>query len=400
MSGWPRVEIRKLAKLGTGHTPSRSVEKYWVDCTIPWLTLADVGPLRSGTVQIVSETKERISELGLANSAAVLHPAGTVALSRTASVGYSCILGVDMATSQDYVTWTCGPKLLNRYLLWVLRGERESIIGRMIGSTHKTIYMPDIEQLDVPLPPLATQQLIADYLDVETARIDALIAKKQRLVELLEERFMSRVDDECSGERVALRRVVARFVDYRGATPDKTEEGVPLLTATHIKNGVIEHSLDPVFVSEGTYESWMRRGFPARGDVVLTMEAPLGEVAQISEERVALAQRLMLLQVESNRCTGDYLAFALRSTEMQHRLKAHATGSTALGIKADRLKGLPVPIPSATRQDGIVTTLRREEREKTQVVRLLLHQIDLLVEHRQALITAAVTGEITVPGAA
>ncbi|MGH9137910.1 MAG: S-4TM family putative pore-forming effector [Acidimicrobiales bacterium] len=95
--------------------------------------------------------RRKISPLGLAHSAAVRHPAGTVAFSRTASVGFSCILGVDMATSQDFVTWTCDPRLDQRYLLWVLRGERDDILRRTQGSTHKTIYMPDIEQLTIPL---------------------------------------------------------------------------------------------------------------------------------------------------------------------------------------------------------------------------------------------------------
>jgi type I restriction enzyme S subunit len=130
------------------------------------------------------------------------------------------------------------------------------------------------------------------------------------------------------------------------------------------------------------------------------MEAPLGEVAQISEARVALAQRLVLLKTDANRCTPDYLAFALRSTRMQHRLRAYATGSTALGIKADRLKGLLVPVPSLTRQAEAVAALRCEEGAKMQVARLLSHQLNLLAEHRQAIITAAITGEFQVPGAA
>lgn len=185
-----RVQIRKVARLGTGHTPSRSVDAYWdpAECTIPWLTLADVWQLRDGSVSVVHETKEKISPLGVANSAAVRHPAGTVAFSRTASVGFSCILGTDMATSQDFVTWTCGPRLDPRYLLWVLRAERDDILRRTQGSTHKTIYMPDIEQLTIPLPPLDEQRRIIEYLDAETARVDEAIARNEGLVRLLRER--------------------------------------------------------------------------------------------------------------------------------------------------------------------------------------------------------------------
>jgi type I restriction enzyme S subunit len=202
-----RVQIRKVAQLGTGHTPSRSVEAYWEasECTIPWLTLADVWQLRDGSVSVIHDTKEKVSPLGLANSAAVRHPAGTVALSRTASVGFSCILGIDMATSQDFVTWTCGPKLDPRYLLWALRGERNDILGRTQGSTHKTIYMPDIEQLTIPLPSLDEQRRIVDYLDRVTARIDKVVMMRGELASLLEERVAAVIARAVSGENIGIR---------------------------------------------------------------------------------------------------------------------------------------------------------------------------------------------------
>ena len=123
-SRWSTIPINYVARLGTGHTPSRHHPEYWEDCTIPWMTLADVWQLRDGTTDIVVDTAEKISTLGIANSAAEKHPAGTVILSRTASVGFSAILGANMATSQDFATWTCGPRLDPRYLLYALRAIR------------------------------------------------------------------------------------------------------------------------------------------------------------------------------------------------------------------------------------------------------------------------------------
>src|SRR5262245_38356599 len=114
-SRWPTVPIRYVARLGTGHTPSRQHPEYWESCTIPWVTLADVGQLRDGTLNVISKTAEMISSLGMANSSAVRHPAGTVILSRTASVGFSAILGSAMATSQDFATWTCERQLDSKY---------------------------------------------------------------------------------------------------------------------------------------------------------------------------------------------------------------------------------------------------------------------------------------------
>ena len=129
---------------------------------MPWFTLADVNQIRDGRRNVVTETAERITQVGLANSAAVLHPAGTVLLSRTASVGFAAIMGVDMSVSQDFMTWTCGPNLEPRYLLWTLRALQPELRGLMYGSTHKTIYMPDLLAIRIPLPPLERQRSIID----------------------------------------------------------------------------------------------------------------------------------------------------------------------------------------------------------------------------------------------
>lgn len=194
-SRWPTVPIRLVARLGSGHTPSRSVPEYWENCTVPWITLADVWQLRSGSVSVITDTKEKVSTQGLANSAAVKHPAGTVILSRTASVGFSAIMGADMATSQDYVAWTCGPKLDPRFLLHALRGMSSDLKRVATGSTHKTIYMPDIEQLRIPLPPLEEQQSIADFLDAETARINRIISIRRQQFNLLADHQLSRLSE-------------------------------------------------------------------------------------------------------------------------------------------------------------------------------------------------------------
>lgn len=156
---WSYPRVCQVARMGTGHTPSRSIPEYWLDCDIPWLTTADVHKFRRDQVDKIDDTAFHISDLGLQNSAAVLHAAKTVALSRTASAGYSVIMGKPMATSQDFATWTCGPLLDSDYLLWCLRAMRSDLLGRLaLGSTHKTIYFPDLMAIRVPLPTIQEQR--------------------------------------------------------------------------------------------------------------------------------------------------------------------------------------------------------------------------------------------------
>jgi type I restriction enzyme S subunit len=199
--GWGAPRVNQVARMGTGHTPSRSVPEYWVDCDIPWLTTSDVHKFRRDEIDVLDATEIQISGLGLANSAAVLHPRGTVALSRTASAGFSIVMGRDMATSQDFATWTCGSLLDSQFLLWCLRAMRRDLLRRLaMGSTHKTIYFPDLMSIRVPLPPLAAQR---DAVAAITGFVaDARRAKTEigRSIDLLREFKRSLISAAVSGE--------------------------------------------------------------------------------------------------------------------------------------------------------------------------------------------------------
>ncbi len=184
---WKVMRLKYAARLESGHTPSRKEPEYWVNCTIPWVSLADVGGMRGGTMDVIEDTAEMISEVGLAHSSARLLPAGTVILSRTASIGFSTILGRPMATTQDFANWVCGSSLRPRYLLQCLRSMSQEFKRLNMGSTHQTIYMPDIKQFVVPLPPLTEQEAIERHIGQETAKIDALIGKVREAIEKLKE---------------------------------------------------------------------------------------------------------------------------------------------------------------------------------------------------------------------
>jgi type I restriction enzyme S subunit len=207
-SHWAEVRLTLLAHLGSGHTPSREHPEWWTDCTIPWITTGEVWQIRDDRVEYLIETREMISELGIANSSAELHPAGTVVLSRTASAGFSAIMATDMATSQDYVTWTCGPLLRPRFLLLCLRSMRPDLLGRLaMGSTHQTIYVPDIQSIRIPLPPLEEQDQLVEWTWQRLHRIDAALDAIRRQVELLAERrqalITAAVTDQPNIPRVA-----------------------------------------------------------------------------------------------------------------------------------------------------------------------------------------------------
>lgn len=200
-SAWQEVRLGLVSKMGSGHTPSRSHPEWWVDCTIPWITTGEVRQVRNDRIEDLHETREKISQIGLANSAAELHPKGTVFLCRTASAGYSGVMGLDMATSQDIVTWTCGPRLDPYYLLWCLRAMRPDLLGRLaMGSTHKTIYVPDLQMLRIPLPPVDEQHEIVGEIRENNARIDALTDRVHQQSDLFRERRQALITAAVTGQ--------------------------------------------------------------------------------------------------------------------------------------------------------------------------------------------------------
>ncbi|MCD1268585.1 restriction endonuclease subunit S [Microbacterium sp. MEC084] len=197
---WHALNIRRVAAMKTGHTPSRSNPEYWENTIIPWFTLADVWQLRDESQTYLGDTANTISELGLANSAAELLPAGTVVLSRTASVGFTGVMPQPMATSQDFWNWVCGPRLLPEYLMYVFRAMRPHLLSLMIGSTHKTIYQPIAAAIRIPLPPVDEQKTIVAEIERQTAKIDALIAKAQQFIALAKERRAALITAAVTGQ--------------------------------------------------------------------------------------------------------------------------------------------------------------------------------------------------------
>ena len=276
-----------------------------------------------------------------------------------------------------------------------------------------------IQNLRHPIPELTEQHAIVAFLERETGKIDALVAKKERLIELLQEKrtaLITRVVTKglnpnvpMNNSRVKwlgeipahwrifhLRRVIWKFVDYRGKTPEKTPSGVPLVTARNIKNQRIDFSLSEEFIPEDLCTQWMVRGLPERGDVLVTTEAPLGESAQIDDTNIALAQRIILLKADKAKITNDYLKYHFAGDSGRSELWSNATGSTALGIKASHLKATLVPVPPVSEQENITTYVDGETVKLDAMILKVRHAVERLKEYRSALISAAVTGKIDV----
>lgn len=175
-SSWELVYILDVAKLESGHTPSRHIPEYWGG-NLGWLSLHDT---KAMDVFEIEKTALKVTQLGIDNSSARILPKHTVALSRTATVGKCVLLGNDMATSQDFANFVCSEKLDPFFLMLMFRHMQDTWKNLSGGSTHETIYMPIFKKLQIVLPPIAEQRKVVGHILSIDGQINTIKQKLQQ----------------------------------------------------------------------------------------------------------------------------------------------------------------------------------------------------------------------------
>ena len=233
------------------------------------------------------------------------------------------------------------PRFLAAYLNYY---KDRLIVPLMTGAANMSISIKSLETVPVELPPIAEQYKIMERLD-ELTEVRMLSHEADRLSnEFIPALFHSMFQaNEHTYPRATLAEAIERFIDYRGRTPEKSSSGVSLVTAKVVKGGRV---LPPTeFIPEETYDAWMTRGLPERGDVLFTTEAPLGEVALVEETRIALAQRVLLLRPKRTILDSLYLLTALKMPLVWRQIEDRATGTTVRGIRQSELRKVEIPLP-------------------------------------------------------
>ncbi|MDF8263738.1 restriction endonuclease subunit S [Luteipulveratus flavus] len=229
--GFRWTALSAVARLESGHTPSRKHAHYW-DGDIPWVGVRDA---TGNHGLVIDDTAQHVTQAGIDNSSARVLPEGTVCLSRTASVGYVVTLGRPMATSQDFVNWVCGPDLDPRYLHYVLMLEQESIRRFARGTTHQTMYYPEAKALHALLPSRPQQTAIADVLRA----LDDKIAANRTVIDRADDlaRVMYASASAASGVQVPLSSL-AQFVNGKAFTKDATGTGRVVIRIAELNSGL------------------------------------------------------------------------------------------------------------------------------------------------------------------
>ena len=290
-------------------------------------------------------------------------------------------------------------------------GGNKSTISHLTGEALRAHRFP--------FPPLPTQRAIADFLDRKTAAIDALIEKKQKLLDLLAEKRAALINQAVTkgldpdvpmkdsgvpwiGEipahwEVVPLRLYAKVVDCKHRTPEYIDEGFPIVSTTEVKPGRLD--LAPVTRKVGVvdFRDMTENRTPTTGDIIYSRNASLGAAAYVDTDvPFAMGQDVVLITAPGADLL--YLSYQLNSMVGMTQVDLACIGSTFKRINVGQIKQFQVCMPPSQEAERIASHLDRQEQRYDALRDRLERHVARLQEYRQALITAAVTGQIDVGG--
>jgi len=261
-------------------------------------------------------------------------------------------------------------------------------------------------RIPLMLPSAAEQRAIADYLDRETARIDTLIEEQQRLIEMLRERRQAVADAAFAalGEpSVQLRRYIKFLTSgSRGWGDYYADDGERFLRIGNLPRtnlsirGEVQFVSLPADVTEGS------RTILEAGDLLFSITAYLGSVAVVDNDWVGsyVSQHVALCRLDPDRLDSRFAGWFMLTTAGQDQLNQGAAGGAKMQLALDDIKSLRVPTASIAEQHRITAHLDEQTAKIDVLIAETQRLIELALERRTALITAAVTGQIHIREAA
>lgn len=386
--GWEIKRLGELVDIVGGGTPARDIEEYWKKGSIPWVTVKDLHQKLE-----ISDSEERITEFGLKNSAANLIPPQNIITPTRMSLGRFFINSVHITINQDLKALKPKKTIFPLFLLWNLLQYGTKLEALGTGTTVKGITLPDLKNLQLPVPSFPEQQKIATILSTLDRTIEATekLINKEKMVKkgLMADLLTHGIDEQGrirspqthtyvnsplgmipeGWEVKAIEKLILKVMDFRGKTPLKIGMDwgggmIHSLSANNVQMGRINFDKETHLGSEELYDSWMNKGDTKKDDIVFTMEAPLGNVALIPDSRkYILSQRVVLLR-PNDYISPRYLFNYLMSDFFQNTLLKYSSGSTVKGIQYSKLKEIEIRYPTKKiEQQKIIVILSAQDRK-------------------------------------
>jgi type I restriction enzyme S subunit len=407
------IQLRHQFEIVSGSTPESGNADYW-DGDIAWVTPEDVSQVQGN---VLRDTRRKLTEDGFANSGTTMVLAGGIVLTKRAPIGQLALLGIDVCSNQGCFLLSAREGVEPRYSYYVLANSAPLLQALGRGSTFMELSTDDLKALRVPVLDKKDQTAIADYLDRETARLDALVAAKQRLLDLIAEK-----------RKVIIATAVTRGLDPKVKLRDS---GVPWLgeIPAHWKlrraKYLFRQSALPVSTGdeivtcfrdgqvtlrrnrreEGFTNADLEVGYQGirQGQLVLhSMDAFAGAIGVSDSDGRCSPEYIICDPLDDRVIVAEYFGPLLRTMALAGFIQAScpAVQERAPRIRFNNFGEMYLPLPPQEEQRTIIEHIARETAKLDAVRAATEHTIALLKERRAALIAAAVTGQLDVGAAA
>lgn len=411
------VPIGAAFDVRNGATPASAEPRYW-DGDIPWVGPADLGKLKT---RFIDSGERSITPEGYGSCGTQMVPAGSIILSIRAPIGHIAVASQPMCFNQGCRGLVPRPMVRSDFAYWALSACKPGLEAAGQGTTFIELARDKLRAERIPLPDLETQKVIADFLDRVTARIDQLIEKKQRLVELLKEKHDAQITSEVTGTvSGASSRKISRS-PFIHTIPEGWEDaeikhlvqpgtsitygivqagpefegGIPYIRTGDMKGDDLPISGYPLTSPE--IEQSYARSRMERGDLVIAIRATVGKCLRLPDELIGANLTQGTAKISPGpRIDREFMFFAIRSMPSQAFFEESSKGATFKEITLDRLRRLVLPLPPRDAQRAIVQRLLKAEDIFRRVKWATIESGERLREFRSALITAAVTGQIDI----
>ena len=407
-----------LAALISGGTPDTNNDDYWSDGDegIAWVAIGDMS-----TAAQVLATEKRITESGLASKRLRVMPPGTLIYSIYASMGHVAELAIPATINQALLGFEFVEDVEPSFAKWWLRHLQPVLLAEASSNTQDNLNADKVKNLPFPAIDLASQVCIASYLDRETARIDELIAEKERMLALLDEKrsaLISRVVTHGLDPNALLKPSGLEWVGEipvhweiqpikylaevgNGSTPSVEnadywdEGGFPWLNSSVVNVSPVT-SASRYVTETALRECHLPKIQPPAVLVGITGQGKTRGMAALLEMEATINQHLAFIKPRSQQIGTEYLCYLLGHAYAFLRSDSDAAGSTKGAITCEQLASMKIPFPPIYEQSEICTRIRKSLEVSTPLRSEITRSLHLLAERRSSLITAAVTGQIAI----
>ena len=418
---WNSASLKWISRRYSGGTPDKTNEAYWTDGTIPWLNSGSVND------RFIKEPSEYITEDAFSNSSAKWIKKGSLVIALAGqgkTKGMVAQLDIDSTCNQSMAAICPRNDLEPRFLYWWLRNNYINIRNLAGGDLRDGLNLEMIGSIPTPLPPLPEQKAIAEYLDRKTGRIDSLISKKEKLVELLKEKrsalishtvtkglpaaeatkagLNSKVKFKPSGinwlgdipEHWEARKLSHGFTNIgSGTTPPSDQQewydgDIPWITTGELRENYITETEKKV-TNEAIKNFSALKLFPKGSLSIAMYGATIGRLGILGVD--ATTNQACCVLYGGSSFDIKFTFYCLQA--FKETIILLASGGGQPNISQDKIKSLIISCPPISEQKVIAEYLDRETGKIDSLISRVESAIGKLKEYRSAVISAAVTGK-------